>query len=191
MPRLALKEDHTTTGGRVLGGSSDFYAEDGRPFALDGDKATCGNCKGLWPILGSAHDWMDKDCSMVKDLDPVHCPCGKNRVFASGSSPFDYETGGSEAVVSSAGQWVSSDLALTDSPLWIKFVLGEQGNCEGLRCLAHFTDGSVEEGIFDSDNKVHFDRPNSSACQKVDVMLDNNQVSGQSVMGSILTAMMG
>lgn len=98
MTRLALKEDHTTTGGRVLGGSSDFYAEDGRPFALDGDKATCGNCQGLWPILGSAHDWMDDGRSMVKDLDPVHCPCGKNRVFASGSSPFDYEAGGIEAV---------------------------------------------------------------------------------------------
>jgi uncharacterized Zn-binding protein involved in type VI secretion len=95
MTRLALKDDQTTTGGRVMGGSSDSYAEDGRPFALDGDKATCGNCKGLWPILGSAHDWMDQGRSMVKDLDPVHCPCGKNRVFASGNSPFDYETGGS------------------------------------------------------------------------------------------------
>jgi hypothetical protein len=94
MTRLALKEDHTTTGGRVLGGSADQYAEDGRPFALDGDKATCGNCKGLWPLLGSAHDWMDQGRSMVKDLDPIHCPCGKNRVFASGNSPFDYETGG-------------------------------------------------------------------------------------------------
>jgi PAAR motif len=99
MTRLALKEDHTTTGGRVLGGSADQYAEDGRPFALDGDKATCGNCKGLWPILGSAHDWMDRGRSMVKDLDPVHCPCRKNRVFASGNSPFDYETGGSSEPV--------------------------------------------------------------------------------------------
>lgn len=99
MTRLALKEDHTSTGGRVLGGSSNFYAEDGRPLALDGDKATCGNCKGLWPILGSAHDWMDEGRSMVKDLDPVHCPCGKNRVFASGSSPFDYETGGSRELI--------------------------------------------------------------------------------------------
>lgn len=99
MTRLALKEDHTTTGGRVLGGSADQYAEDGRPFALDGDGATCGNCKGVWPILGSARDWMDQGRSMVKDLDPVHCPCGKNRVFASGNSPFDYETGGSSESV--------------------------------------------------------------------------------------------
>jgi uncharacterized Zn-binding protein involved in type VI secretion len=99
MTRLALKEDHTSTGGRVLGGSSDYYAEDGRPFALDGDKATCGNCKGLWPILGSAHDWMDQGRSMVKDLDPIHCSCGKNRVFASGNSPFDYETGGSSNLI--------------------------------------------------------------------------------------------
>jgi hypothetical protein len=113
MTRLALKEDHTTTGGRVLGGSSDQYAEDGRPFALDGDKATCGNCKGLWPLLGSAHDWMDQGRPMVKDLDPVHCPCGKNRVFASGNSPFDYETGGSSTSMEQSALLQST---LADTP---------------------------------------------------------------------------
>ncbi len=28
---------------------------------------------------------------------------------------------------------------------WIRFVLNENGNCEGLRCRAYFLDGSTEE----------------------------------------------
>jgi hypothetical protein len=94
MGRLALKEDLTSTGGRVLGGSSSWFAEDGRPFALAEDKATCGNCKGLWPIIGSARDCMEDGRAMVKDLDPVHCPCRQNFIYASGNSPFLWSEGG-------------------------------------------------------------------------------------------------
>jgi len=90
MERLALKDDQTSTGGRVMGASSDFYNEEGRPFACAEDKATCGNCKGLWPIAGNARNWMDEGRGLVKDLAPVYCPCGKNRVFASGTSSFFY-----------------------------------------------------------------------------------------------------
>src|SRR5579864_1874467 len=80
--RLALKDDKTTTGGSILGPSSSWYNEDGRAFALAEDLATCGNCKGSWRVGGTAHNWMDEGQAMVKDLDPVYCPCGKNRVLA-------------------------------------------------------------------------------------------------------------
>lgn len=88
--RLALKDDKTTTGGSILGPSSDWYNEDGRAFALAEDRATCGNCKGDWPVGGTAHNVMDDGRSFVKDLAPVYCPCGKNRVLASSESPFFY-----------------------------------------------------------------------------------------------------
>ncbi|WP_321857649.1 PAAR domain-containing protein [Paraburkholderia tropica] len=88
--RLALKDDRTTTGGSILGPGSDWFNEDGRAFALAEDKATCGNCKGVWPVGGTAHSVMDQGQSFVKDLAPVYCPCGKNRVLASGESPFFY-----------------------------------------------------------------------------------------------------
>lgn len=90
--RLALKGDKTTTGGSILGPSSSWYNEDGRAFALAEDLATCGNCKGSWRVGGTARHWMDEGAAMVKDLDRVYCPCGKNRVLASGSSPFFYST---------------------------------------------------------------------------------------------------
>ena len=94
MERLALKDDWTSTGGRVIGGSSNWFAEDGRPFALADDKASCGNCKGAWPIAGNVQDCMDNGRAMVKDLARVFCPCGKNFVYASGNSPFFWSEGG-------------------------------------------------------------------------------------------------
>ena len=77
-----------------MGGSSNWFAENGRPFALAEDKATCGNCKGLWPIAGTALDCLDDGRAMVKDLARVYCPCGQNFVYASGSSPFLWSEGG-------------------------------------------------------------------------------------------------
>jgi hypothetical protein len=117
MERLALKDDWTSTGGRVMGASSDFYNEDGQPFACAEDKATCGNFTGLWPIAGNAHDWMDEGRGLVKDLAPVYCPCGKNRVFASAGSPFFYGTGGGNKAAQSGTsvQTYDEQFTLTDA----------------------------------------------------------------------------
>lgn len=163
MTRLALKDDHTSTGGRILGGSSDFYAEDGRSFALDGDKATCGNCKGLWPILGSARNWMDNGRSMVKDLDPVHCPCGKNLVFASGSSPFDYETGGSSEMAAAS----ASPLRVAATPHDQHFeILNSDGfPVQGLRYRLNVEGKDVIDGVTDAHGKTA--RVDAQSAQKV------------------------
>ncbi|WP_322044336.1 hypothetical protein [Paraburkholderia sp. J67] len=83
---------------------------------------------------------------------------------------------------------------LADEPTgdhWIRFALNDAGSCEGLRCRAHFSDGSMQEGVFGSDNKVHFERPNASACQKLEVVHSAPQTDGTSVMGSLLSAMAG
>ncbi|CAH2779051.1 MAG: hypothetical protein CBARDMAM_1019 [uncultured Caballeronia sp.] len=85
-----------------------------------------------------------------------------------------------------SGNYLADERA---SEHWIRFSLKDKGSCEGLRCRAHFSDGPVEEGVSNSENKMLFSRPNASACQKVEVVLDSNQGSGQSVMGSLLQAM--
>jgi hypothetical protein len=92
---LVAEGDLTSTGGRVMRATSAQYDED-RPLALDGDFATCGNCKGEWRILGSVSDWTEDGKSMVKNLDRVNCPCGKNRVYARPK----------------AGYWVSDESSL-------------------------------------------------------------------------------
>ena len=100
--RLAAKGDMTTTKGRVMGGSSTWYADNGQALALHHDLATCGNCKGLFPILGSARDWMENGKPMVKHMDQVLCPCGKNLVLASGASSLLYMSGADTTTTSNA-----------------------------------------------------------------------------------------
>lgn len=146
MTRLALKEDLTSTGGRIMGGSSDFYAEDGRPFALDGDKATCGNCKGLWAVLGSARDCMDDGRSMVKDMDRVHCPCGKNRVFASGDSPFFYSSGDADEPAQSG-----TPIQTYDEQVKVR---ASRVSVEGYPYLIEQADGQTICGRVDSSGRL-------------------------------------
>jgi len=92
--QLVVKGARTTTGGYVVSGSSTQYDEHGNTMARDGDQATCGNCKGLFQIRGSANAWLDGGKAMVKDWDWVLCPCRQNRVRASLSTTFYYSTGG-------------------------------------------------------------------------------------------------
>ncbi|MEX3933210.1 PAAR domain-containing protein [Paraburkholderia phymatum] len=89
MERLVKAGDRTTTGGRVMSGTSSQY-EEGEALCCDGDMATCGNCKGVYPIFGTARTWLDEGRSMVLDLDQVGCPCRKNRVLASGGMSMFY-----------------------------------------------------------------------------------------------------
>lgn len=90
--RLVADGDCTTTGGAVIG-RSDFYNEEGKMYARKENKATCGNCKGAWPIHGTANNWMDNGLPYVKHMDRVLCPCENNFVLASGSSNSGYSDG--------------------------------------------------------------------------------------------------
>lgn len=72
---------------------------------------------------------------------------------------------------------------------WIRFTSNESGSLEGMRCMAHFSDGTVENGVFDADNIVHFDRPNASVCRKVELIFDTPIESSGSIIGSLLSAM--
>lgn len=74
--------DRTTTGGQVVSASS-TSSDMGKLWVLSGDLATCGVCKGVFPISGSAIDVMEDGRATVVHWDLVLCPCGKNHVMAS------------------------------------------------------------------------------------------------------------
>lgn len=96
MTALVAKGDPTTTRGEVLSGSSTQYDEENRPLAVDLDWASCGECKGgPFRIFGSVGDWTDEGRKMVKDLDPVNCPCRRNRVLAKRQDYLIEQGGGS------------------------------------------------------------------------------------------------
>ena len=98
MQRLAVAGDRTTTGGHIIRGTSTVFDEKQRPYALKGDLATCGNCNGGFPVYGSANDCLVDGRPMVKHLDRVMCPCGKNVVLASAASTFLFTSGGEAAI---------------------------------------------------------------------------------------------
>ncbi|TDN62568.1 PAAR domain-containing protein [Paraburkholderia sp. BL10I2N1] len=86
MRKAAVRNgDPTTTGGFVIG-SSTRITDHGKKVALDGDVATCGNCKGTHRIFGTGKGISDKGRNVVVDGDSVLCPCGKNWVIV-GSNP--------------------------------------------------------------------------------------------------------
>lgn len=81
--RIPVVRDHdaTTTGGRVIALKAMIH-DKGIKLALDGEHATCGNCKGLWPMHGTGDKMRNRGMRVVIDNDSVLCPCGKNRVIA-------------------------------------------------------------------------------------------------------------
>jgi uncharacterized Zn-binding protein involved in type VI secretion len=99
--RLGADGDSTSTG-VVVFGESDFFNEEGKAYARKGNKATCGNCKGVWTIYGTAGNWTDGGEPYVKDGDRVLCPCGKNFVFAACSSDAYYSDAKGDATAAPA-----------------------------------------------------------------------------------------
>jgi hypothetical protein len=79
----------------------------------------------------------------------------------------------------------------TDSDRWITFVLREAGNCEGLRCVAHFEDGTTERGVFDGNNMVRFSRATGDACTRVELVFDDAVRTSGSVAESLLSVILG
>jgi uncharacterized Zn-binding protein involved in type VI secretion len=78
---IAKYGDSTTTGGKVLAVKAKI-SDNGKPLALHGEHATCGTCKGSWPMIGTGDSVFNKGTPVVIDGDHVLCPCGKNRVIA-------------------------------------------------------------------------------------------------------------
>ncbi|SIT46933.1 conserved hypothetical protein [Paraburkholderia piptadeniae] len=149
MERLVKAGDRTTTGGRVMSGTSSQY-EDGEALCCDGDMATCGNCKGVYPIFGTARTWLDEGRSMVLDLDHVGCPCRKNRVLASGRMSMFYSTGHNASVMP-----VSTPNPAAAPACDEQFVLRDSITSEPLQGVAYRivsrTEAVLASGVTDSN----------------------------------------
>src|ERR1700722_5097855 len=107
--------DATTTRGFVIGTSTRIN-DGGKKVALDGDEATCGNCKGLHTIIGTGKGISDKGRRVVVDGDSVLCPCKKNRVIVGSNPRIFLNTHKGSAVASSAAGSFSVASTLASSP---------------------------------------------------------------------------
>ncbi|VWB46354.1 PAAR domain-containing protein [Burkholderia metallica] len=90
MSRRAVRNgDPTTTGGVVIAVTSTMFNH-GKQVAIDGDKATCGNCDGAFLIVGSAQRTIHHGRCVALEGDAVLCPCGQNRLIAGSDSTIFY-----------------------------------------------------------------------------------------------------
>ncbi|PTB19248.1 hypothetical protein C9I57_19730 [Trinickia symbiotica] len=106
------------------------------------------------------------------------CDCNPPPVFQVVRAMSETIGDGDIARMSPAIARFSADDSADDAWHWIGFSLRDEGNCEGMRCAAHFADGSVEMGAFDAQNTVSFARPNGSPCTNVEILEDSNATAG-------------
>jgi len=93
--------DPTTTGGKVHAMHDDMK-DDGKAIALNGERATCGNCKGTWPIIGTGYEMRNRGQPVVLHGDRVLCPCGKNRVISMSETCFYQRPPGEDQAATNA-----------------------------------------------------------------------------------------
>ncbi|KAB0635294.1 PAAR domain-containing protein [Burkholderia stagnalis] len=90
MSRRAVRNGDTTTTGGIVIAVTSTMSNHGKKVALDGDKATCGNCEGTFLIAGSAQRMIHRGRCVALEGDAVLCPCGQNRLIAGSDSSIFY-----------------------------------------------------------------------------------------------------
>lgn len=179
------KSDHSQSGGTVTEGIPNMTS-DGRELTYLGAYVTCPLCGTGGPIVAFGPrlpgSMMGKTAALEGDL--VDCGCDR-RPSIIASQDVRYQT--FETHQLAAMGFTEAGRPIDEKPYWIKFGLNEQGSCEGLRCGAHFEDGSVEYGVFDANNTVKFERSTGSPCRRVEVLFDDAANRGGSIVDSLLS----
>ena len=154
--RLALVRhgDPTTTRGFVMAFSSTMR-DDGKQIALSGDKATCGNCKGAYPIYGTGEGISEGVRVAVVHGDKVLCPCGKNRVIAGSEAGCHLERE-SETSLASRANYSGAAAAPSTSTFFDEQVRSVTGGwvLNGYPYFIETEDGRTFSGRTDSDGRL-------------------------------------
>lgn len=161
---LVVQGSPTTTGGVVIGGSAAHMTDHGKPFALHGDEATCGKCKGTFKILGTAIRRCYRGQAGVIEGNLVLCPCRQNRVMASPDPGCFYEDGD----CAGTGVEVASTTLLSDGSKhvsWVRVQDSETGEPLRNREFVIHIDGVKQSGRTDGDGftKIETDGGHSFA----------------------------
>lgn len=175
MSRRAVRNgDPTTTGGIVIAGASNMFSNN-KHVALDGDKATCGNCDGVFPIAGSAVRMICHGRCIALEGDAVLCPCGKNLLIAGSDSTIFYgDDGGHNAAnpFAARSEFAPARHAPAPGIYDEQFVLADDAD----RPLANFryrvvTDtGQTFSGTTDSAGRTRRFATNTAASLKIYTM---------------------
>ncbi|AQH00071.1 hypothetical protein A9R05_00315 [Burkholderia sp. KK1] len=172
MLKAAVRDrDRTTTGGYVIAPGSTYF-DNGKPLALNGAKATCVRCNGVFPIYGTGHDIMDEGQRMVVDGDLVLCPCKSNRVRAGRDAGYFLQTSGrsgSARVMAAPPLASSSALA---SAFDEEYVLRDGATGRPIANVFYrltSTSGVIVEGMTDRSGKTQ--RIKTSSAERISVKI--------------------
>lgn len=194
MKRCYLRKgDRSTAGGIVIEGMSDSIC-DGVELSFVGAKVDCPACNSVGTILARGprlpDNWMGNQLALENDL--CACKCYPPPLIqASQSAMFEYYQTRELAKMGFGGNRAVLGSQDSVDEHWIRFQTSEAGRFEGMRCAAHFVDGTVAHGVFDSDNVVHFARSNNSACHKVEFIFDKRAEGAEPVTGILLAMIAG
>jgi hypothetical protein len=197
----AVEDDPLTSGpgSRVFASerTSTVQGEDGkrRRLAYIGDKAYCPTCQSEGVIIGGAgvrqeRRLIDSEHGGRRQAvggDEVLCQCPVHpRIVA---------VHGRRWKIHDQGEAETTSSSIASAPVihhWIAFSLRESGDCQGLKCVAYFEDGSKAYGTFDASNTVRFERArNGSECVRVDLSQNHGMSASGSVSESLLSAITG
>lgn len=129
--------------------------DDGKQIALSGDEATCGNCKGAYPIYGTGEGVSEGGRVAVVHGDKVLCPCGKNRVIA-GSDAGCHMQRESEASLASRANSGNAATAPATGVLFDEQVRSVTAGAvlNGYPYFIETEDGRILSGRIDSDGRL-------------------------------------
>lgn len=168
---LVVQGDATTTRGFVFGASAHGMTDQGKPFALHGDEATCGICKGTFQIFGTATQRCYEGRAGVVDGDLVLCPCNRNRVIAGPDAGCFYETEDSTPLAS----FIQRNEVVIQAPALAyddRFVLRDSKGLALPRTgyALKREAGDYEYGVTDDNGHTHLVTPVGSA-EAIDIYL--------------------
>ncbi|WP_269139783.1 PAAR domain-containing protein [Burkholderia stagnalis] len=181
--------DKSTAGGVVVEGIATTSVM-GQELTRLGASVMCPACKTVGHIVPVGprfpDGWMGQKVAL--EGDKVSCGCFPLPTMLPSQNVM-YEQYDGEGLSSMGfSSAAAATAALSDPDHWVRFKLDENGSCEGMKCTAHFADGSIQHGVVDSNNMIAFERPNSSMCEKMEIHHESG-AQGGSVIDRLLGAM--
>ncbi|WP_205194851.1 PAAR domain-containing protein [Burkholderia sp. Ax-1719] len=172
--KMIVQGDKTTKNGVVVTGDP-TTTSGGLPLAYVGAEVHCPACNSTGKIANVMPYMPMTFCSgkqVALEDDVCLCKCEPPpKLIASQSDMVMTMESGALARMgySESGQKLPPD----QQPKFIEFNVADQGRLYGMRCVAHFDDGSTASSYFDHENTVRFDNPSGSSCKRLSFESDD------------------
>lgn len=192
---IALINNYTTTGGRIISGDQREVAH-GYAVALLGDKTTCPKCKSIGTIIEGAINWLVDGKPVVYDGCIVACGCkpiGCNRVIASKSYlfvgvtsdhylPYASSLSSKESTHYTNGSQINQHSNITKNKIsYLHNITTNEKNL--IRADAHHllqcVDELCEKHLYHNDIKQAFKQNLKAFANNIVEQVDNNTISYQ------------